>query len=256
MTKTTTSGRDGVPLLCLPFAGGGANFFRPWNGMDGLTGVVATPLQLPGRERRLDDEPYRDVHVAADGLLPDALKAAGDGPVALFGHCFLGAALAYELTRRIIETGANDVVHLFISAARPPSAGPVSDVSELTDDAFLKHVEETTGRQYAGYDVPEIRDLFMPTLRADYTMDESYRPSGGALLDVPMTGVYAADDTFVSRDEVAEWQNVTTAGFSLVELPGGHMYPDDDPGPLLALISETIAAGRVESARRLTHGTA
>lgn len=254
MTKPTTSERDGMPLLCLPFAGGGANFFHPWNRM-GLSGVVATPLQLPGRERRLDEEPYRDLHAAADGLLPAALKAAGPGPVALFGHCFLGAALAYELTRRITETGRNEVAHLFVSAARPPSAGPVSDVSGLTDDEFLEHVEKTTGCQYPAFDVPEIRDLLLPTLRADFAMDEGYRPSGAAPLDVPMTAVYAADDSFVSRDDVAKWRDVTTAGFSLTELPGGHMYPASDPGPLLGLISETIAADHVDSGR-LTHGTA
>ncbi|MGW5731382.1 MULTISPECIES: thioesterase II family protein [Streptomyces] len=255
MTKPTTSERDSVPLLCFPFAGGGANFFRPWNKL-GLTGVVATPLQLPGRERQLDATPYRDVHVAADGLLPAALDAAEEGPVALFGHCFLGAVLAYELTRRIVETGRHEVLHLFISAARPPSAGPVSDVSHLSDDAFLTHVEETTGRRYDAFDVPEIRELLIPTLRADYAMDEGYRPRDGAPLDVPMTGVYATDDTFVSRAEVAKWQDVTTADFSLTAMPGGHMYPADDPVPLLALISETIAAGRATSGRGLTHGTA
>ncbi|MFF2190810.1 thioesterase II family protein [Streptomyces sp. NPDC058155] len=221
----------------------------------GLSGVVATPLQLPGRERRLDEEPYRDLHAAADGLLPAALKAAGSGPVALFGHCFLGAALAHELTRRITETGCNEVAHLFVSAARPPSAGPVSDVSVLTDDEFLEHVEKTTGCQYPAFDVPEIRDLLLPTLRADFAMDEGYRPSGAAPLGVPMTAVYAADDSFVSRDEVAKWQDVTTAGFSLTELPGGHMYPASDAEPLLELISRTIAADRIESGR-LTHGTA
>ncbi|MFD0307885.1 thioesterase II family protein [Streptomyces sp. NPDC127119] len=253
MTKPTTSEHGGVPLLCLPFAGGGANFFRPWNGL-GLSGAVATPLQLPGRERQLDEEPYRNLHAAADGLLPAALEAAGTGPVALFGHCFLGAALAYELTRRITESG-NEVVHLFVSAARAPSAGPVSDVSGMTDDEFLKHVEKTTGRRYAAFDVPEIRELLIPTLRSDFAMDEGYRPRGGAPLDVPMTAVYAADDSFVTRDEVTKWQDTTAAHFSLADLPGGHMYLADDPVPLLELISKTLAAGRVESGG-LPHETA
>jgi surfactin synthase thioesterase subunit len=255
VTEPTTPERDGVPLLCLPFAGGGANFFRPWN-RSGLTGVVATPLQLPGRERLLDEEPYRDVHIAADALLPAALEAADAGPVALFGHCFLGAVLAYELTRRLTATGRAEVVHLFVSAARPPSAGPVSEVSALTDDAFLRHVQETTGRRYDAFDVPEIRELLIPTLRADYAMDEGYRPAEGPPLDVPTTGIHAADDSFVSRADVAAWREVTSARFTLAELPGEHMYPADDPGPLLALISETIAAGRTGADRRLTHGTA
>ncbi|MFE0423311.1 thioesterase II family protein [Streptomyces sp. NPDC058953] len=254
MTKPTTSERDGVPLLCLPFAGGGANFFHPWN-KAGLHGVVAAPLSLPGRERLLDVEPYRDVRRAADGLLPAALEAAGEGPVALFGHCFLGAVLAYELTRRIAASPGVEVAHLFISAARPPSAGPVSDVSALSDDAFLTHVEKTTGRRYPAFEVPEIRELLLPTLRADFAMDEGYRADGGPPLDTPVTAVYAADDAFVSRDDVARWREVTTAEFSLVEVGGGHMYPADDPGPLLELISTTVTGGRGRP-EGLVHGTA
>jgi surfactin synthase thioesterase subunit len=63
---------SGVPLLCLPFAGSGASFFHPWNRL-GLRGVVAAPLQLPGRERLVDEKPYRDMHAAVDGLLPAAV---------------------------------------------------------------------------------------------------------------------------------------------------------------------------------------
>jgi surfactin synthase thioesterase subunit len=233
---------SGVPLVCLPFAGGGASFFHPWNRL-GLTGVKAAPLQLPGRERRLDEQPYRNLHAAADGLLPAALEAAGSGPVALFGHCFLGAALAYELTRRIVGTGRNQVVHLFVSAARPPSAGRVSEVAGLTDDQFLAHVEKTTGYRHDAFDIPDLRELLMPALRADFEMDETYTPVDTEPLDVPVTAVSATGDTFVSWDEVNRWQEVTTAKFSLVEMPGGHMYLADEVRPLLDLISATIAAG-------------
>jgi surfactin synthase thioesterase subunit len=228
-----------VPLVCLPFAGGGASFFHPWN-TSGLTGVTAVPLRLPGRERRLGEEPYRNLHAAADGVLPDALKAVGAVPVALFGHCFLGAALAYELTRRIVATG-HKVVHLFVSAARPPSAGRVSDVARLTDEEFLAHVERTTGYRHEAFDFPELRELLLPVLRADFEMDETYAPLDAEPLDVPVTAIFATEDEFVSRADVEGWRKTTSAEFSLVELPGGHMYPADEPRPLLDLISTTIA---------------
>jgi surfactin synthase thioesterase subunit len=227
-------------LLCLPFAGSGASFFHPWNRL-GLRGVVATPLQLPGRERRLAEEPYRDMHAAADGLLPAALKATAGGPVALFGHCFLGAVLAYELTRRLVGTGR--VSHLFVSAARPPSSGRVSDVAGLSDDEFLAYVAKTTGYRHAAFDIPEMRELLLPTLRADFEMDETYSAVDEEPLDVPVTAVFARDDTFVSRDEVNGWHEMTTGKFSLVEMPGGHMYLADGVEPLLELISTTVTAG-------------
>lgn len=181
------------------------------------------------------------MHAAADGLLSAALTAAAGGPVALFGHCFLGAVLAYELTRRI--AGDCRVVRLFVSAARPPDAGSVSDVAGLTDDEFLAHVAKTTGYRHAAFDIPEMREILLPALRADFEMDETYTPRSAEPLDVPITAIFARDDTFVSRDEVSAWRDVTTGSFELVEMAGGHMYLADGVEPLLELVSTTIAAG-------------
>jgi surfactin synthase thioesterase subunit len=38
-------------LLCFPYAGAGAGFFRPWRGQDRKKAVDVVPAQLPGRER-------------------------------------------------------------------------------------------------------------------------------------------------------------------------------------------------------------
>ncbi|WP_166459392.1 thioesterase II family protein [Amycolatopsis pithecellobii] len=229
-----------LPLICLPFAGGGASFFHPWNKL-GLREVVAAPVQLPGRERRVDEKPYRDLHAAADDVVKTAIETAGNGPVALFGHCFLGAALAYEVTRRLLDDGRVDVRHLFVSAARPPSAGRVSDVAGMTDDEFLAHVRRTTGYWHPAFDIPEMRELLLPAMRADFEMDETYRPRAAEPLPVPISAVFAEADEFVSREEVNGWREVTASEFSCTGMAGGHMYLADDPGPLLELISTTLA---------------
>jgi surfactin synthase thioesterase subunit len=231
---------SGVSLLCVPFAGGGASFFYPWNTLR-LTGVTVVPLQLPGRERRLGEEPYRNLYAAADDILLDALKAANAGPVALFGHCFLGAALAYELTRRIVGVGY-EVLHLFVSAARPPSAGRFGDVARLTDEEFLAHVDRATGYRNEAFDFPALRELLLPVLRADFEMDETYFPMDTEPLDVPVTAIFATDDEFVSQGKMDGWRKTTSASFSLVGMPGGHMYLADEPRLLLDLISTTIAS--------------
>lgn len=103
-----------TPLLCLPFAGAGASFYTSWEEV-GPPGVDVRPLLLPGRERRILDEPYTDVQQAAEGLLPQALDMLPDGgPIALFGHC-LGALVAHELTRRLVDAAGPQVVRLFVS---------------------------------------------------------------------------------------------------------------------------------------------
>src|SRR5690348_8976015 len=63
-----------VQLLCLPFAGAGASFFVPWRS----DRVRVHAVQLPGRERRIAEEPYRDVHEAMDAALKE-LDATPEG---------------------------------------------------------------------------------------------------------------------------------------------------------------------------------
>lgn len=61
---------DQIPLVCLPFAGAGASFFYPWIEKAGKE-IEIVAIQLPGREWRVDEEPYRDVNAAVEELFPE-----------------------------------------------------------------------------------------------------------------------------------------------------------------------------------------
>ena len=92
---------DTTKLICLPYAGAGASFYRPWTALAG-DALEIVPLQLPGRERLIDEEPYRDVSQAVDGLVAELRDRLGDGGgrVDVFGHS-IGAVLDYELAHRL-----------------------------------------------------------------------------------------------------------------------------------------------------------
>jgi surfactin synthase thioesterase subunit len=130
-----------IRLLCLPFAGAGASFFRPWRRL-GVEGVDVVPVQLPGREARIAEPLYTDVHEAADGLLPELLADLPDpaGPLALFGHS-LGAVLAYELARRLVTAGVA-VDRLFVSGSPGPGAEREQRASDLDEESFIAQVEK------------------------------------------------------------------------------------------------------------------
>ena len=228
-----------IPLICLPFAGAGASFYQPWRKLP-ADGVDVRPLQLPGRERLVDVEPYTDLHAAADGLLPEALKIAADGPVAVFGHC-LGAVIAFELTHRLVDNGA-EVVHLFTSASRGPWTGspPWQGSRELSDDGFLKLVRDLTGYWHPAFDIPEMRELLLPAIRADFQMYEDYAPKHHNKFNVPITAVCADNDLVVKHDEAALWGDATTAAFSLLDVSGDHMYIADAGQYLIDLITTTL----------------
>ncbi|MFJ3586811.1 thioesterase II family protein [Streptomyces sp. NPDC090127] len=235
---------DRTTLVCLPFAGAGASFYRPWQRHAEPLGLDVLPLQLPGRERLIDEEPFRDAHAAADSLHADLLTAlapaTGPHRVALFGHS-LGAVLAYELARRLATTPDIRLVRLFASGSPHPAEPRAARATGLDDDAFLARVNEFAGYTDEALDDPELRELVLPTLRADVEMHESYVPADDRLLSVPVTTLRGTADTLVGRAEAEAWDRTTDAGHRHAELDGGHMYLTESAPALLRVVAEELA---------------
>lgn len=227
-------------LVCLPFAGAGASFYHSWQATAGDLTVV--PVRLPGRERQIDLEPYRDVHAAVDGVLHDVLDDLGDSKrVILVGHS-LGAVLAYELAHRLVNEPGVDVVRLFASGSPEPHTQRSRRATGLPDDEFIAQMREFAGFSGEALDDEEMRELILPTLRADVEMHDNYVPSTKQPLPVPVTAVRGRSDELVSAAQAAAWAAVTSREFDLAELPGGHMYLADDASSLLGLIKEIPCA--------------
>ncbi|KJK47216.1 thioesterase [Lentzea aerocolonigenes] len=226
-------------LVCLPYAGAGASFFQPWQAIAG-DALRVVPLQLPGRERLIDLDPHRDVGLAVDDLharLPELLGE--ERRIALFGHS-LGAVLAHELAHRLVTDPDLTLVRLFASGSPAPAAGREHRATGLTDDAFLARVSEFAGYTHEALEDPEMREMILPTLRADVEMHENYVPSTDLPLAAPITVIRGEDDELVSYEDAAGWSKATSADFEHVEVPGGHMYLTEAAPALLRLISSTV----------------
>ncbi|MGW5731373.1 MULTISPECIES: thioesterase II family protein [Streptomyces] len=224
MRETGGSTGDGerTTLLCVPFAGAGASFFHPWGALAaGRWPVLA--FELPGRERRMLETPYRNVVEAAkneaDGL---AARLGAGARVVMFGHS-LGAVLAYELVHRLTERDIH-VERLVVSGSPGPWTQRERRAAGLPDEEFLARVEEFAGFRHEALDHPEMRELILPVLQADCEMHENYVPSTDAPVSVPICSLRGDSDGLVTADEARQWRDATTSGFSYVELPGDHMY--------------------------------
>lgn len=229
-----------VPVICLPYAGAGASFFRPWRN-EAPERLHIVPVQLPAREDRIDEEPYQDIAEAVEDLLPEVRELAERSPrVAVFGHS-LGAVLAYELTRRLAETVDPARLRLVVSGSTSPRQPRQQRATGLPDEAFLARVLDFAGYDHPGLADAEIRGLVLPMLRADVEMHENYRPDRVEPLPLAVTSVYAAHDHLVSREQAADWQCVTTGPLRLVEMDGGHMYLVDSAKDVLAVLDEATA---------------
>ncbi|MEV5242002.1 alpha/beta fold hydrolase [Streptomyces cinnamoneus] len=232
-------GRTHCALICLPFAGGGAGFYRAWKDLpEGSPAIV--PVQLPGREELFVDEPFRDaVQAGAELARQVAELSRGYERFALFGHS-LGAVLAYEIARNLDEAGLRRPDHLFVSGSPGPWTGRDDRATGLDDDQFLAQVEAFAGYKHEALEDPDMRELLLPLLRADVEMHENYKPVSDRPLGVPITSLRGDDDELVSREQAEQWRAATSADFELLEVTGHHMYLADDPRPLLDAVVRTL----------------
>lgn len=226
-------------LLCLPFAGAGASFFNEWKPLPDRLDIV--PVGLPGREKRFCEPCYTDVFEATAGLLPEVSGLIDpERDVIVFGHS-LGAVLAYELAHALARQGHCRVTGLAVSGSPDPWTPRKEHATGLDDEAFLQRVSEFAGYTHSALDDPLMRELLLPTLRADVEMHEKYRARTDTPLDVPILMVRGHDDELISSEQLLGWARATSAHARAESLPGGHMYLTERPKALLELIEQRFA---------------
>lgn len=180
-----------------------------------------------------------DIDDAVESIWDDVLNTTAGRRVALLGQCF-GAVVAYELALRLAVTGV-ELVHFFASGAASPLTARERWATGLDDEHLISRVREDAGYVHEALDIPELRDLIMPALRADMEGHESYVPQPTRHLAIPITATRGRDDKVVGEAAARNWAQVTTAGFDYVEFEGGHMYLLDHTQALMRLIANSCS---------------
>ena len=210
-----------VRLVCFPHAGGTAAFFRSWH--DVLPADIELyAVQYPGRLDRVTDPCVRDMDLVA-GPVAAAIRSLSDRPLALFGHS-LGAVIAYEVTRRLPARPRPAVARLFVSGRPAPDRQRSGTKHLASDEALWAELARLGGTAPDVLADGEIRRAFLPALRSDYCLSETYRPRPGPPLECPVTVLLGDRDPEVDLAEAASWANFTRAELSVRTFPGEHFY--------------------------------
>ena len=229
-------------LFCFPFAGGGASTYREWQAALG-PGVEVCPVQLPGREERMNERAETSLRVLVSRLA-DGLEPWLRGRFAFFGHS-MGALVQYELTRELERRGAPLPLLMMPSARRAPHLAlegePIHDLPEKDFiDALVRRYQAIPQTVLAE---PELMALFVPLLKADFRLLETYRPDLAApLLDVPIHAFAGAADTGESVALAFRWRELSRGPFRLDAIDGGHFFVSEARGALLQAVSGAIVA--------------
>ncbi|MET7950184.1 thioesterase domain-containing protein [Micromonospora sp. NPDC005324] len=245
--------RDPAPvqLFCLPYAGAGASAFRHFPGRF-APDVEVLPVQLPGRENRISEAPrFRVADVAT------AIAERADGPYAIYGHS-MGGRLGFEVIRELRRSGGPLPLRLYVGGARAPhiNAPSVFDgLSQVDDEELLRRLRVSGGLPGEVLGHPELVELLLPLLRADFERVDGYRYGPEEPLPVPIVAFSGRHDGAVSREQSDAWREHTCAGFTLHELDGGHFFLHDAlPGLAAAIRADLRAALDRETARSPTTG--
>jgi medium-chain acyl-[acyl-carrier-protein] hydrolase len=209
-------------LFCFPFAGGGTLAYRSWaSALAPAFEVYA--LQLPGREHRFNEQPFDQLLLLVRELV-DTVSLPLNKPFAFFGHS-LGALISFELARHLLEKKLAAPAHLFVSAWRAPHllhSDPV--LHQMPEPKFIEELKRFDGTPEPVLRAPDLMKIFLPILRADFKMFETYSFQAKDPIACPITAFGGMHDSWAPSRDLVDWKRHTSKKFRLKMFPGGHFY--------------------------------
>ena len=234
-------------LLCLPYAGSGASVYRSWRGA--IPGIEVVPVQLPGREERRKEDAHRELRELIECLVW-SLDGQLEPPFALFGHS-LGGLIAFELARALRDEFGVEPTHLFVSGVPAPhlplGRAPLHDKS---DEALIHYLASMKGTPQQLFANRWLLDLYLPVLRADLALFETYTHLPEAALSCPITAFAGDADPIVHQERIAPWEQHTSSDFDMVTMAGGHFFLRDQEAALHQHIMAALACTTEEPRQR------
>ena len=227
-------------LLCFPWAGGGANVY--WSLLEMLPAEIELcAIRLPGRENRMSEEPMIDAAAITDAIC-EALLDYDDKPYAFFGYS-LGALIAISVVRELDRLGRSLPQHLFVSACRAPhTARPLSPIHRLPDAEFIAALRGYEGVPEAVIENQELMTLFLPALRADFTLAETILFDDCIPLDCGITAFGGTADPYVDGSNLFLWQKHTSQHFALRLYEGKHFFLNEEKQSIVETVTQTLFA--------------
>lgn len=209
-------------LFCFPHAGSGASGFHAW--LDAFPREIEVlPVQIPGRENRLQEALFRDFTPLVEALA-QALRPYLVPPFAFFGHS-MGALLSFGLARYLRAQQADLPVHLFASAYRAPQVPNLEEPLHLLPEAtFIQKLRGLNGTRPEILENEELRQFLLPILRADFAVCETFHYVPEPPLPCPISVFSGSRDTRVRQEDLLRWQELTSNTFRHASFPGDHFF--------------------------------
>ena len=236
MIEVLKSGQNAPErLICFAYAGGNAAMYLPWQAQLG-TGVEVCAVQLSPRHGTGES------HSSFPALIRDiahTIQPLLDRPYTVFGHS-LGALVAFELSRFIKLMHLPAPMRLIVSGCDAPvHKSDAKYIHDLPHDAFIAELREKKGTPEVVLNSPELLEILLPAVRADFALVESYQYRANIRLDTPIE-VFAGLEDKVSEGSLAPWLAETTAKGAVHWFEGGHFFINSHTDAVIAKLRAVL----------------
>jgi surfactin synthase thioesterase subunit len=185
--------------------------------------VEVLAVQLPGREERSREPPFRCLYDVVCGVADAIVALDSELPFCLFGHSF-GGLVAFEVMRELRRRKEHQPVGLLVSGRPAPSLGAVYPLYHLADDDLLRELLHMDPEIQAPLRTPAVFQDLLPRLRADLEICDSYAYNPEPPLILPIIAFAGRSDPVGTSDRIHAWQHETVGRFTCHVFDGGHFF--------------------------------
>lgn len=226
-------------ILLFPYAGGGSNVYKNW--IKAFDNFNIIRLLYPGREGRFNESPVDNMEDLICLVYEEMIENFNfDNEYYLFGHS-MGTKVVYELALKIKHN--DDLPNpkaVIISAGRAPNFKEKKPIYHLDEKGFIKGLRSYGGTPKEVLENKDLMRMFLPMLRADFSIDEEYQDFHREKIDSPILSLMGTNDKQIELDELLEWRNYTNKEFYIEYIRGGHMFIIDNSEEVILKVKDFI----------------
>ncbi len=229
-------------LFTLPFAGGSAANYFNWKTYL-HNDIQLIPIEYSGRGRRIKESLYTDIHEMNEDIFGFIQNEILDCEYMIFSHS-LGALLAFELLHKIKQNNLPLPLHIFFSGRYAPNTNKAEDkiLHNLTYEEFKTEILKMGGTTSEIFEHPELTKLFLPVLRNDIKIAETYKfVDNRTPLNCDFSILTGKDEDY-TIEQLAGWKKLTSGRCDFYQFQGGHFFINEEREKVVEIINKKFRA--------------
>lgn len=228
-------------LFVFPYAGGSVQAFQSWSGYFPVE-VDLCLVNLPGHGKRFGERAFVRLTRLVE-VLADQIACEIQPPFIFYGHS-MGALVSFELARELFRRYGDGPSHLFLSghgAPHLPKSEP--DTFNLPDSEFIANLKRLNGTPLQLLNDPEARQIFLPMLRADFEVVNTYEYRDAQPLLCPLSIYGGLQDMDVPVASLSAWEVHTSATCKVRLFEGDHFFIHDSRSEFVQILRNDVLSG-------------